>query len=369
MPADHELDPAARVKLGEYRGDEILFACRPGHRQVDRPGHLRQRQARPGAGVPEAGGGGAGQPDRGQPLAPGVADQPPRAGPVDHFQQVSPHPRLGRGRQVAGRQPGRGHGLGHLAQQRALRDPRHRPGLAEPPLRSAAQYRVGHREPGQQRQHGQPGDRVPGRPAPLRVSPSPSRVVQPASSPVSRGGSTREASSGAIASQASVVSGPPMAYCAAAAAVTATASTSPAARLPGTPPCTGPAGSSGIPPAAGSDRHQDQRGTRQPSPRADLPPSGTAAGADRRRAEADPAHGPSAALLPGPARPGRCTPTRVGPRRGPRPDMDARPAPQPPHQAPPRKPADARTGNPGQETRCILKTITGPQSRLTVADR
>jgi len=97
-----------------------------------------------GAGVPEAGGGDAGQPDRGQALAPGVADQPPRVSAVgDYLERVSAYPRLHYGGNVAHCQPGRCHGAGDLAQEGALRDPGHRTGLAEPPLRGAAQQGAG----------------------------------------------------------------------------------------------------------------------------------------------------------------------------------------------------------------------------------
>ena len=91
-----------------------------------------------------------------------------------------------------------------------------------------------------------------GLPSP-RASPSPRSTVQPASSPVDRGGSSREASSGAKASQASAVAGRPSANCAAASAVTATASSSPAASRPRTLSWTGPPGRSGMPalPASG----------------------------------------------------------------------------------------------------------------------
>ena len=85
------------------------------------------------------------------------------------------------------------------------------------------------------------------------------------------GRSAREASSGAIASQASGATGRPIAYCAAANAVTATASSGPTTRPPRTPPGTGPAGSSQMPCPARSGQaktgRQNRRGTDQPAPR------------------------------------------------------------------------------------------------------
>jgi hypothetical protein len=73
----------------------------------------------------------------------------------------------------------------------------------------------------------------PAGPGPSRARPSPTSTVQPASSPVRSGRSTSEPASGAIASQPTAT-GRPVAYCAAASAVTATASSGPATQPPRT---------------------------------------------------------------------------------------------------------------------------------------